>query len=52
MKWLSHNNPQEEYNNENLYVKYGMILVGELGTFLSLRAIENRFSLEKPESSI
>lgn len=52
MKWLSYNNPQEEYNDENPYVKYGMILVGELGTFLSLRAAENRFSPEKPEFSI
>ena len=29
-----------------------MILVGELSTFLSLRATENRFSPEKPEFSI
>ena len=52
MKQLLYNNPQEEYNNENLYIKYRIILIGELSTFLSLRAIENRFSPEKPEFSI
>ena len=52
MKWLSYNDPQKEYNDENPYVKYRMILVGELGVFLSLRAAENRFSPERPEFSI
>jgi hypothetical protein len=52
MKWLSYNDPEEEYNDENPYVKFGMILVGELGAFLSLKAAENRFSPEKPEFSI
>jgi hypothetical protein len=28
-----------------------MILIGELGAFLSLKAAENRFSPEKPEFS-
>jgi hypothetical protein len=52
MKWLSYNDPQEEYDDENPFVKYGMILIGELGTFLSLKAAENSFSPEKPEFSI
>ena len=52
MKWLSYNDPEEEYNDENPHVKFGMILVGELGAFLSLKAAENRFSPEKPEFSI
>jgi hypothetical protein len=52
MKWLSYSDPEEEYNNENPHVKFGMILVGELGTFLSLKAAENRFSPENPEFSI
>jgi len=52
MKWLSYNDPEEEYNDENPYVKFEMILIGELGAFLSLKAVENRFSPEKPEFSI
>jgi hypothetical protein len=49
MKWLLYNDPEEEYNNENPYIKFGIILIGELGAFLSLKAIENRFNPEKPE---
>ena len=52
MKWLLYNDPKEEYNNENPYIKYKMILVGKLSTFISLRAVENYFSLKKPEFSI
>jgi hypothetical protein len=52
MKWLSYNDSEEEYNDKNPYIKFGMILISELGAFLSLKAIENRFSLEKPEFSI
>ena len=49
IKWLSYNNPKEEYNDENLYIKYRIILIGELSIFISLRAIENYFSLKKPK---
>ena len=52
MKWLLYNNPQKEYNNKNPYIKYKIILVDKLSTFLSLKTVENRFSLEKPEFSI
>ena len=52
MKWLLYNNPAEEYNNKNLHIKFGMILLGKLSAFLSLKAAENHFSLEKPEFSI
>lgn len=49
MKWLSYDDPAEEYNDQNLYQKFGMILLGELGTFLSLQAAENNFNPRKPE---
>jgi hypothetical protein len=52
MKWLSYNDPMEEYNDENLHTKFGMILVGELGPFLTLNTADNHFSPEKPEFSI
>ena len=52
MKWLSYNDPKEEYNDKNPHVKFRMILVGELGAFLNLKVTENYFSLEKPEFSI
>ena len=52
MKWLSYDDPMEIYNDDNPHVKYGMILLGELGTFVKLQAAENQFSPEKPEFSI
>jgi hypothetical protein len=52
MKWLLYNDPAKEYNNKNLHIKFGMILLGKLGTFLSLKATENYFNPEKPEFSI
>lgn len=52
MKWLSYNDPAEEYSDENPHTRFGMILLGELGAFLSLKAAENRFNPEKPEFSI
>ncbi|KAH9203129.1 hypothetical protein DL95DRAFT_472680 [Leptodontidium sp. 2 PMI_412] len=52
MKWLSYNDPEEEYNDDNPYTKFGIILVGEIGSFLSLKTAENHFSPEKPEFSI
>ncbi|KAL5328217.1 hypothetical protein ACEPPN_001713 [Leptodophora sp. 'Broadleaf-Isolate-01'] len=52
MKWLSHNDPEEEYNDDNPHTKLGIILIGEIGTFLSLKTAENHFSLDKPEFSI
>src|SRR4030088_1406776 len=52
MKWLSYTDPAQEYDDENPHVKFGMILLGELGTFLSLKTAENHFSPDKPEFSI
>jgi hypothetical protein len=52
MKWLSYDDPEEEYNDEHPYIKFGIILVGELGTFISLKLAENHFSPEKPQFSV
>jgi hypothetical protein len=52
MKWLSYNDPAKEYNDENPYIKFGIILLGELGAFLTLKTVENHFNLDKPEFSI
>ena len=49
IKQLLYNNLKEEYNNKNPYIKYRIILIGKLNTFISLRAIENCFSLKKPK---
>lgn len=52
MKWLSYNDPAQVYNDQNPYLKFGIILWGELGTFLTLKAAGNHFSSDKPEFSI
>ncbi|KAH8800761.1 hypothetical protein F5884DRAFT_808732 [Xylogone sp. PMI_703] len=52
MKWLSYDDPEEKYTDEHPHVKFGMILVGELGAFLNLKVAENHFSPEKPEFSL
>jgi hypothetical protein len=52
MKWLSYDDPKEEYNDENPHVKFGLILVGELGAFLNLKSAENYFRPENPEFSL
>ncbi|KAH6668509.1 hypothetical protein B0J14DRAFT_658417 [Halenospora varia] len=52
MKWLSYDDPAEEYNDTNPHMKFGMILLGELGAFLNLQAAKNHFTPEKPEFSI
>jgi hypothetical protein len=52
MKWLSYNDPEEEYSDEHPHTKFGMILLGELGTFLNLKLAENHFTPDKPEFSI
>jgi hypothetical protein len=52
MKWLLYNDPEEEYNNKHPHIKFGMILLGELGAFLNLKVAENPFSPEKPEFSV
>jgi hypothetical protein len=52
MKWLSYDDPTKEYNDDNPHIKFGMILLGELGAFLSLKTAENHFSPEKPEFSV
>jgi hypothetical protein len=52
IKWLSYDDPEQEYNDEHPHIKFGMILVGELGAFLSLKQAENHFSPEKPGFSV
>jgi hypothetical protein len=52
MKWLSYADPALEYNDENPHIKFGMILLGELGSFLCLKTAENHFTPDKPEFSI
>lgn len=52
MKWLSYDDPAEEYTDKNPHTKFGVILLGELGAFLTLQAAKNHFSPEKPEFSI
>lgn len=52
MKWLSYDDPAEEYSDKNPHLKFGMILLGELGPFLNLQAAKNHFTPEKPEFSI
>lgn len=52
MKWLSYDDPAQEYDDENPHTKFGMILLGELSTFLNLKTAENHFSPDKPEFSI
>jgi hypothetical protein len=52
MKWLSYDDPEEEYNDEHPHTKLGLILVGELGTFVTLKLAENYFRPEKPEFSV
>ncbi|KAH7363975.1 hypothetical protein BKA65DRAFT_545881 [Rhexocercosporidium sp. MPI-PUGE-AT-0058] len=52
MKWLSYDDPEEEYNDERPHIKFGMILVGQLGAFLNLKVAENHFIPEKPEFSV
>jgi hypothetical protein len=51
-KWLSYDDPEQEYSDEHPHIKFGVILLGELGPFLNLRAAENRFSPDKPEFSV
>lgn len=52
MKWLSYDDPEEQYNDEHPHIKFGMILVGELGPFVNLIVAKNHFSPEKPEFSV
>jgi hypothetical protein len=52
VKWLLYDDPREEYDDAYLYIKFGMILVGELSAFLNLKVAENHFSPEKPEFSV
>ena len=52
MKWLLYDDLTKVYNNENPHLKFRMILLGELGAFLNLKAAENHFSPENPEFSI
>jgi hypothetical protein len=34
-RFLMYNDPKEEYNNEHLYIKFGIILIRKLDTFLA-----------------
>jgi len=52
MKWLSYDDPEEKYDDKHPYIKFEMILVGELGAFLNLKVTENYLSSEKPEFSV
>ena len=52
MKWLLFDDPTKEYNDENLYIKFKIILLGKLSAFLSLKTIENYFRLENLKFSV
>lgn len=51
IKWLAHNNPDDLYDTEELG-PLGIILLGELGRFTTLKSAENNFNKDKPEFSL
>ncbi|KFY96818.1 hypothetical protein V500_02300 [Pseudogymnoascus sp. VKM F-4518 (FW-2643)] len=51
IKWLAHNNPDDLYNIEELG-PLGIILLGQLGRFTTLKSAENNFNKDKPEFSL
>jgi hypothetical protein len=51
IKWLSHNDPDDLYNDEEPG-PLGVILLGQLGPFIRLRSAENNFNKNKPEFSL
>ncbi|KFZ23107.1 hypothetical protein V502_02414, partial [Pseudogymnoascus sp. VKM F-4520 (FW-2644)] len=48
IKWLAHNNPDDLYNVEELG-PLGIILLGQLSRFTTLKSAENNFNKDKPE---
>lgn len=48
--WLAYNDPNDLYDDEELG-PLGIILLGQLGPFITLRTAENNFNKDKPEFS-
>jgi hypothetical protein len=51
IKWLAHNNLDDLYDIEELG-PLGIILLGQLGRFTTLKSAENNFNKDKPEFSL
>jgi hypothetical protein len=51
IKWLTHNEPDDIYDDEELG-PLGIILLGQLGQFPKLNSAENNFNKDKPEFSL
>ena len=49
--WLAHNDPDDIYNDEELG-PLGIILLGQLGQFTTLKSAVNNFNPDKPEFSL
>jgi hypothetical protein len=52
VKWLSYDDPSEQYTPDKPHIELGIILVGQLGTFLTLKRAENNFNPSKPQFMI
>jgi hypothetical protein len=51
IKWLAYNNPADLYDDDEPG-PLGIILLGQLGQFFTLRSAENHFNKDKPEFSL
>lgn len=51
IKWLAHNEPDDIYDDEELS-PLGIILLGQLGQFITLKSAVNNFNPDKPEFSL
>jgi hypothetical protein len=51
IKWLAHNEPDDLYNAEEPG-PLGIILLGQLGQFMTLKSALNNFNPDKPEFSL
>ncbi|PVH67285.1 hypothetical protein DL98DRAFT_600730 [Cadophora sp. DSE1049] len=51
MKWLAHNDPDDLYHDEDPG-PLGIILLGQLGQFTTLKSARNNFNKDKPEFSL
>ncbi len=51
IKWLVHNEPDDIYDNKGPG-PLGIILLGQLGQFISLKSAVNNFNPDKPEFSL
>ena len=51
IRWLAHNDPDDLYDDEELG-PLGIILLGQLGQFTTLKSAENNFNKDKPEFSL